>query len=92
MPHKREIKTIGDLFDVIGYVRDSSELFKLPSDKKLQKDYKDKRDQLGIAIAREEGMSVGAFQVLERTARLKPKSKALATEFLSWLKEKKLHP
>jgi len=73
-------------------LKDSSELFQVSTDKKLQREFKKKRNQLGIDIAKEEEKSIGVFQLLERSAKLKPKSRILAAEFLAWLRKKNPHP
>ena len=92
MPKNRHILTLADLYDVMNHVRDSSELFQVPTNKTLQKEYKTRLNALGIIIIKDEGLTVGGFQTLPRETRLKPDSKQLAAEFLAWLREKKLHP
>lgn len=92
MPQNRKILTVADLFTVMDHIRHTTELFKATTDKKLRQEYRDKLNALGITIAVEEGLSVGAFHTLCKETTLKRKSKQEARAFLAWLRDKKLHP
>jgi len=92
MPQNRKILTVADLFTVMDHVRHTTELFNVTTDNKLKQEYRDRLNALGITIAREAGLSVGAFQTLHIETRLKWKARQEARAFLAWLREKNLHP